>query len=88
MTDEPNGFGFKFLLYLDIFVGSVCARDPDVTISSYCGLALKTPQAGFWPAVARGLGHTLNFLVAGHCYTAITNDIKRAQQAIAKLSSP
>lgn len=86
MTDEPNGYAFKFLLYLDVFVGSLAARDPDVTISSYCGLALRSPQPGFWQAVARGLGRILNWLVKDHCTLAIQNDIKRAQEAIAKLS--
>ena len=85
MTDEPNGYLFKFLLYLDVFVGSICARDPDVTISSYCGLALRSRQSGFWQAVARGLGHTLNFIVRNHCEGAITNDIERAREAIKTL---
>lgn len=88
MTDEPNNYLFKFLLYLDIFVGSLAARDPDVTISALCGLALRKPQPGFWQGVARGLGHALNWIEANHCENAIANDIVRAQQAIAKLSSP
>ena len=85
VTDEPNNYAFKFLLYLDVFVGSVFARDPDVTISSYCGLALRSSRAGFWQAVARGLGHILNALVRNHCETAITNDIERAKEAIKTL---
>lgn len=87
MTDEPNSYAFKFLLYLDVFVGSLCARDPDVTISSYCGLALRTKAPGVWPMVARGLGHVLNFIVKNHCESAIANDIKRAQEAIVRLST-
>lgn len=85
MTDEPNSYVFKFLLYLDVFVGSLAARDPDVTISSYCGLALRTPKPGFWQMVARGLGHVLNFISKNHCESAIKNDIERAKEAITTL---
>jgi hypothetical protein len=77
-----NAYWFKFLLYLDIFVGSLCARDPDITISSYCGLALRNPNPGFWQRIARGLGHTLNFISKNHCEGAIAHDIVRANAAI------
>lgn len=85
MTAEPNNYLFKVVLYLDVFVRSLAARDPDVTISSYCGLALRANAPGFWPAVARTLGRALNWLVPNHCETAIANDRRRAQEAIARL---
>lgn len=87
MTDEPNNFAFKFLLYLDIFVGSIFARDPDITISSYCGMALRSPKPGFWQAVARTLGRGLNAISRNHCTLAISNDTARAQEAIRTLSA-
>ncbi len=73
----------KVLLYLDIFVGSLCARDPDITISSYCGLALRSPSGNRF---LRGLGRVLNTLQAGHCEGAVANDIRRAQAAIKLLT--
>ena len=84
-----NNYIFKFLLYLDIFIGSLAARDPDVTISSYCGLALRAnpPSSGFWPKVARGLGRCLNAISNNHCNNAIAGDIARAQNAIKRLSA-
>jgi hypothetical protein len=76
-----NAYWFKFLLYLDIFVGSLAARDPDVTISSYCGLALRSKGNVF----LRGLGHVLNAISKDHCEKAITSDIARAKNAITRL---
>lgn len=69
----------KVLLYLDIFIGSLLARDPDITISSYCGMALRNPNGNRF---LRGLGRALNTLQHGHCETAIAGDIKRAQLAL------
>lgn len=80
-----NGYAFKALLYLDIFVGSLLARDPDITISSYCGLALRTPKAGFWEGAKRVLGRALNAISKNHCESAIASDIARAKAAIAFL---
>ena len=84
MTTEPNGYLFKILLYLDVFVGSIFARDPDVTISSYCGLALRDANGN---RLLRLLGRGLNAISAGHCEDAIRTDISRAQEAIARLSA-
>jgi hypothetical protein len=78
VNDQPNNYLFKSLLYLDIFVGSLFARDPDITISSYCGLALRSKGN----MILRGLGHTLNFMVKGHCEAAIVHDRERAEDAI------
>lgn len=77
---------FKALLYLDVFVGSLFARDPDVTISSYCGLALRSPKPGVGQGALRLLGRALNTISKGHCEGAIAHDIARAQGAVARLS--
>jgi hypothetical protein len=78
-----GGYLFKFLLYLDIFVGSLCARDPDITISAYCGLELRSPTERWW---LRGLGRGLNFISRDHCEKAIASDIARAEAAIRRLT--
>lgn len=76
-----GAYWFKFLLYLDIFVGSLFARDPDVTISSYCGLALRSKgNLGL-----RILGKGLNAISRNHCENAIASDIARAKSAITRL---
>lgn len=80
-----KAFWFKILLYLDIFVGSLCARDPDVTISAYCGLALRNPSGN---RVLRTLGRCLNTISANHCEQAIASDIARAKDAITRLEPP
>lgn len=77
-----KAYWFKFLVYLDIFVGSLFARDPDVTISSYCGLALRSPAGNRF---LRGLGRILNTISRNHCEQAIASDIARAQAAIGRL---
>lgn len=83
--DQPKGYVFRVLLYLDIFIGSLFARDPDVTISSYCGLALRENKPGLGQAFLRCLGRVLNFIVKNHCDHAIANDAVRAQQALKRL---
>ena len=77
-------YWFKFLLYLDIFVGSLFARDPDVTISAYCGLALRNPSGN---RILRGLGRILNTISQDHCELAIQHDIARAKDAITRLGA-
>lgn len=77
----------KALLYLDIFVASLFARDPGVTLSAYCGLALRHPKPGVMEALKRGLGHLLNILQPDHCNQAISGDIGRAHSALMILST-
>lgn len=69
----------KALLYLDIFVGSLFARDPNITISAYCGLALRNPGGSRF---LRGLGRILNTLQPGHCEAAMAGDRARALAAL------
>jgi len=78
-----GAYWLKALLYIDIFLGSLCARDPDVTISSYAGLELRHPTGRRWLA---GLGRGLNAISRNHCESAIAGDITRAVLAIRKLT--
>lgn len=79
-----NGYLFKVLLYIDMFVGALIWRDSGVTISSYCGLELRKPSPRWW---ARGLGGALNWIATGHCESAIAHDIGRSQEALAILGA-
>lgn len=79
-----NGYLFKFLIALDIFVCTLVWRDPDITISSMTGLELRKPKPRLW---ARILGWILNHVQAGHCERAVKHDILRAQMALAILEA-
>lgn len=69
---------FKVFLYIDILFGSLIWRDPGITISARCGLAMRHGNPWFWCK----LGKALNWLEKDHCEMAITHDIERAEQAI------
>jgi hypothetical protein len=81
---NTNTWVFKVLLYFDMFIGACIWRDSGVTISSYCGLSLRKKSPSLW---AKLLGGALNKLQKGHCESAITHDIVRAQAAIVILHS-
>jgi hypothetical protein len=72
-------WGFKVLLYFDMFVGACIWRDSDITISSFTGLALRKQTPPVWAVV---LGALLNKLQPGHCESAITHDQQRALEAL------
>lgn len=74
-----NGYAFKFLIAIDIFVCSIVWRDPDITISSMCGLELRKPAPRWW---ARWLGGALNKIQTNHCESAIGGDQTRALAAL------
>lgn len=74
-----NGYVFKVLLYLDIFVGGLIFRDADITISSMTGMELRKPAPRRW---ARILGWILDHIQKGHCESAIIHDRERAQAVI------
>jgi hypothetical protein len=78
-----NTYVGKALLYLDIFVSSLVARDPGITISSYCALTLRNPNGNRF---LRALGRMLNTLQPGHCESALIQDLARAQLTIKSLS--
>jgi hypothetical protein len=69
----------KFLIALDMFACCIIWRDPDVTISSMCGLELRKPTPAIWALV---IGGALNKINPGHCESAIIGDIARAQSAL------
>ena len=75
---ETGAYWFKFLLGLDMLGAALLFRDPDVTISSLTGLALRGPCPPRW---ARALGGCLDWLQADHCELAIAHDIMRAYAA-------
>lgn len=74
-----NGYLFKVLLYLDMFVGGLIFRDADVTISTMTGMELRKPAPRRW---ARILGWILNHIQQGHCEAAIVSDRARAQATL------
>ena len=84
MTTAPvHTYLGKVLLAIDMALCAVIWRDPDITISSMCGLYLKQPKPPLW---ARCLGWVLNHIEKDHTTLAIADDIWRAQQALAILT--
>lgn len=81
-----NGYAFKVLLYFDMFIGAIIWRDSDVTISSFTGLELRKPKPRWW-AILLGR-YFLEKIQKGHCESAITHDIGRAQAALEILGDP
>ncbi len=67
---------------IDIFACTLIWRDYDVTISSMCGLQLRTATPRLW---ARLLGGMLNTLQKGHCEAAILADLTRAKATLIML---
>lgn len=63
----------------DVMTASIIWRQPDVTISSHCGLELRKPKGNWF---LRGLGRLLNRMQAGHTEMAIRGDIQEAKEAI------
>ena len=80
-----NGYGFKVLLYIDMFIAALIWRDSGVTISSFTGLALRRQSPPLW---ARVLGGILNTLETNHCESAIAHDRERAKAALTILGEP
>jgi hypothetical protein len=78
-----NTYMFKVLISIDIMVASLIWRNSDITISSYCGLALRRQTPPIW-AIALGRW-VLNNLQKNHCELAITHDIGRATAALVML---
>jgi hypothetical protein len=71
---------YKFLIYLDRFVGACIFRESNITISAQCGLELRKPAPAWW---ARWLGDKfLNRFWPGHCEIAIRYDAYFAQRTI------
>lgn len=79
-----HNYGYKVLLYIDLFCSALLFRDPCVTISAEAGLAMQRAKPPLW---AKGLNGFLNLIRKGHCAAAIQNDIDRAQTAIRYLST-
>jgi hypothetical protein len=78
-----NGYVFKVLLYLDVFVAALIWRDSGLTISSLTGLALRRDTPPIWAII---LGRWfLNRLQTNHCELAITHDRARAKEVLAIL---
>ena len=78
-----KGYVMKALIALDMFACCLIWRDPDVTISSMCGLELRKPDPKWWAVI---IGGALNWINKGHCESAIIGDIGRAQAALVLLA--
>ena len=74
---------FKFLIYLDRFIGALLFRDSNITISSQCGLELRKENPAWW---AKLIGkHFLNRFWANHCEIAIRYDAYTAHETLKRL---
>lgn len=74
---------FKFLIYLDRFVGALIFRESNITISAQCGLELRKENPAWW---ARVLGkHFLNRFWPNHCEIAIRYDAYYAHETLKRL---
>ena len=71
----------KILLYLDILFQSLIWRDPGITISARCGIAMRHGNPWGWVI----LGRILNKIQSNHCELAIQNDRVRALQVLKEL---
>ncbi len=82
---STGAYWFKFILGVDMLGAAILFRDPDVTISSMTGLALRRTTPPIWAIV---LGRWfLNRLQKDHCELAIVHDIMRAKGAIKLLGT-
>ena len=77
-----NAYAMVLARAVDIFACTLLWRDYDVTISSMCGLQLRTASPALW---ARLLGGTLNTLQTNHCELAIAADLQRAKTTLQML---
>jgi hypothetical protein len=69
---------------VDLFAAGIAWRQYGVTISSFCGLAMREADP---PAWARSLNAMLNAIEKDHCELAIACDIKRACDALRTLGA-
>lgn len=79
-----QGYVYKVLLFLDLFVSALFWRDPDVTISAETGLAMQRSKPPLWAKLLNGF---LDLIQKDHCAMAIEDDIHRAQTAISYLQT-
>jgi hypothetical protein len=77
-----NSYTMVLARAVDIFACTIIWRDYDVTISSMCGLQLRTATPALW---ARLLGGMLNTLQTNHCESAILADLQRAKTTLTML---
>ena len=77
-----NAYTMVLARAVDIFACTLIWRDYDVTISSMCGLQLRTAKPALW---ARLLGGMLNKLQTNHCELAIIADLTRAKTTLTML---
>lgn len=66
------------LLPVDCFVAAVLWQYPGLTISSRCGVAQITGEAGWKGDALRTLGGWLDKIDPNHCREAMEADIRRA----------
>jgi hypothetical protein len=85
-VEYSNAYTTLIARALDIFLGTSIWRDYGVTISSMCGLQLRTAKPAWW-AVLIGRNFLERFW-PGHCEGAIAADILRAHQALKLLGDP
>jgi hypothetical protein len=73
-----KGYLFQIFLYLDILAQSLISRDPGLTISSRCGLALRNGFSWGWYQ----LGLLIETVAPGHCEESIRYDRERAEKVL------
>jgi hypothetical protein len=74
-------YGLSMLLWLH--------DEEPMTISSRCGLALRTPnERGLVHDILCTLGSLLNRIDPNHCELSIAADIERANKTIVRLTHP
>jgi hypothetical protein len=82
---KGHTFAFKALFYFDQFVAALLWRQPGLTISSKCGLAMRHTEPGLSNRAKRWLGRILNWIDTDHCEKAIVTDIRHAHAALRTL---
>jgi len=65
-------YAYKFLIALDRFGGAIFLREPNITISTGCGLELRKENPAWWACL---IGRQfLNRFWPNHCEIAIRYD--------------
>ena len=79
---KGHHYNYKLALFVDLFFCAAIWRDADITISSMCGLELRSRVPVWW---AKVLGGLLNRIQANHCELAIKDDMLRCGLAMSIL---
>jgi hypothetical protein len=80
-----NTYSHTLAIAIDILTASIFWNVEDVTVSSLCGLALRSGRSS---SFLGRLGRVLNRIQSNHCELAIAADLARAEACRTLLTVP